>query len=196
MPSDIATPPSCVRLTDVQGIFLDAMERFVVRELGETGLRRIRELTGRADHAYVYDTTYPDEELTLIVQGVSQANGLPADEILQKFAEGLVPGLLDVYGFLVNPRWTFMDFLLNTERVVHKAVRLNTPSAKPPAIKVRLLDTDTIAITYRSPRRLCSVAKGIIRGAATHYQTRAEITEGRCMLRGDPECMITVAVKT
>ncbi|GAC1505332.1 MAG: hypothetical protein NVS1B3_03420 [Candidatus Dormibacteraceae bacterium] len=178
----------------MQGIFLDAMERFVVQELGQPGLRRIRELTGRAHSGYDFDATYPDGEITLIVQGVSEANGLQSDEILQKFAEGLVPSLLDVYGFLVKPGWTLVDFLLNTERVIHKAIRLNTPTAKPPAIVVRKLDINTVAITYRSARRLCSVAKGIIRGAATHYEVRATISEGHCMLRGDSECVITVAV--
>ncbi|MHB8588434.1 MAG: heme NO-binding domain-containing protein [Candidatus Dormibacteraceae bacterium] len=179
----------------MQGIFLDALERFVVRELGQTGLRRIREVTGRGDRGYVFDTTYPDEEINLIVLSVSQASGLPADEVLQRFAEGLVPSLLDVYGFLINPTWTLVDFLLNTEAVIHKAVRLNTPSAKPPAILAHRLGLNTVAITYRSHRRLCSVAKGIIRGAATHYQATAAISDERCMLRGDPECVITVAVK-
>lgn len=181
-------------INNVQGIFLDALERYVVRELGQPGLRRIRELTGRAGRTYLFDTSYPDEEITLIVQGITQATGLPADEILQQFAEGLVPSLLDVYGFIVNPSWNFLDFLLNTEGVIHKAVRLNAPSAKPPAIVAQRLDINTVAITYRSPRRLCSVAKGIIRGAATHYQVESAISEERCMLRGDPECVITVSV--
>jgi len=178
----------------VQGIFLDALERFVVRELGETGLHQVRALTGRGDDRYVFDTTYPDGEIISIVQSVSQANGLPAEEILQQFGEGLVPSLMDVYGFLVNPNWTFVDFLLNTEAVIHKAVRLNTPSAKPPAILAHKVALDKVAITYRSPRRLCSVAKGIIRGSAAHYMVKAAISEERCMLRGDPACVITVAI--
>ncbi|MHB8611981.1 MAG: heme NO-binding domain-containing protein [Candidatus Dormibacteraceae bacterium] len=178
----------------MQGIFLDALERFVVQELGETGLLQARALTGRGTNRYVFDATYPDGEMIAIVQSVSDANGLPPEAILQQFAEGLVPSLLDVYGFLVNPNWTFVDFLLNTEAVIHKAVRLNAPSAKPPAILARIAALDTVAITYRSTRRLCSIAKGIIRGSATHYKVKVAISEGRCMLRGDPECVITVAV--
>jgi len=179
----------------VQGIVHDAMERFVVQELGEKGLLQVRALTGRGDNRYVFDATYPDGEIITMVQTVSQAGGLPPEEILQQFAERLVPGLLEVFGFLVNRNWTFMDFLLNTEAIIHKAVRLNTPSARPPAILAHMTALDTVAITYRSPRRLCSVAKGIILGSATHYKVKAAISEERCMLRGDPECVITVAVK-
>jgi hypothetical protein len=178
----------------VQGIFLDAMERFVVQELGEAGLHQVRALTGRGDNRYVFDAAYPDGEIITLAQVVSQASGLPPEEILQQFAEGLVPNLLEVFGFLVNRNWTFVDFLLNTETIIHRAVRLNTPSAKPPTILAHMAAPGTVAITYRSPRRLCSVAKGIIRGSATHYKVKAAISEERCMLRGDLECVITVAV--
>ena len=43
-------------------------------------------------------------------------------------------------------------------------------------------------------RKLCSVAKGIVRGVAAHYQEPVSITEGSCMLRGGRECQILVRV--
>ena len=104
-----------------------------------------------------------------------------------------MPSLIDIYGFVIDPKWTFVDFLLKTELVIHKAVKLNSPAARPPAILARRLGADTVAITYRSERRLCSVAKGIIQGCATHYKTVVDIAEDRCMLRGDPECVLTVS---
>lgn len=42
---------------------------------------------------------------------------------------------------------------------------------------------------------LCPVATGIVRGAAKHYHVEVVIGEERCMLRGDPECVITVSAK-
>jgi hypothetical protein len=179
----------------VQGIFLDELEQFAVRELGQTGLRRIRQKTGRKGQGYVFDASYPDAELALIVQSIAEATRRPPDEILEQFAAAMVPGLLEVYGFLVDPSWTFVDFLLNTEAVIHKGIRLAAPSAKPPAIRAQSLDINSVAITYRSPRRLCSVAKGILRGAAAQYHVRVAVREDSCMLRGDPECVITVSVQ-
>jgi hypothetical protein len=40
---------------------------------------------------------------TSVASGLVEATGRPPEEIVE------------VYGFLVNPRWSFMDFLLNTE---------------------------------------------------------------------------------
>jgi len=124
---------------------------------------------------------------------VAAETGRPAQEVIEAFGVALVPGLLEIYGFLINPRWSFMDFLLNTEGVVHRGVRLNSPYAQPPALQTERAGPDSVAITYRSKRALCSLAKGIVRGAAAHYRVEITIAEERCMLRGDPECLITVS---
>jgi hypothetical protein len=177
----------------VQGVILDELEKYIGRELGDAGLARMRALTGRGEGGYRFDASYPDEEIHLIVRGVAEATGKPPELILEQYAEAMVPGLLGVYGFLVNPRWSFLEFLLNTESAIHKGVRLTSPSAKPPAIQSQRVGPEAVAITYRSKRHLCSVAKGILRGAAVHYGVGVTITEGTCMLRGDPECVITVS---
>ena len=176
----------------MQGVILDELEKYIGRELGDAGLARMRALTGRGEGGYRFDASYPDEEIHLIVRGVAEATGKPPELILEQYAEAMVPGLLGVYGFLVNPRWSFLEFLLNTEGSIHKGVRLTSPSAKPPAIKAERVGPEAVAITYRSRHHLCSVAKGILRGAAAHYGVGVTIAEGTCMLRGDPECLITV----
>src|SRR3984893_19173361 len=91
-------------------------------------------LTGRGEGGYRFDRSYPDEEVHLIVRGVVEATGKAPEVILEQFAEAMVPGLLSVYGFLINPRWSFMDFLVNTESVIHKGVRLTVESSKDPEI--------------------------------------------------------------
>jgi hypothetical protein len=177
----------------VQGIILDELEKYVGRELGESGLSRVRGLTGRSEGGYRFDASYPDEEVRLIVRGVVEATGKPSEQILEEFAEAMVPGLLAVYGFLVNPRWSFLDFLVNTESVIHRGVKLNSASAKPPAIEAQRVGPESVSIVYRSKRRLCGVAKGILRGSATHYGVTITLVEDQCMHRGDPECVIIVS---
>jgi hypothetical protein len=179
----------------VQGIFLDELEKFVVRELGQTGLKRVRGLTGRGDGGYRFDASYPDDELKLIIRGIAEATGTHPGDLLEMYAEAMVPGLLEVYGFLVDPRWSFIDLLLNTPDVIHTGLKTNSPEAKPPDMQVLRAGPEAVAIHYRSRRRLCSVAKGIIRGIAARFQVNVVIVEERCMLRGDPECLITVSAQ-
>jgi hypothetical protein len=179
----------------VLGIFLDELEKFVVRELGQTGLARVRGLTGRGTGGYRFDASYPDDELRLIIRGIAEATATHPADLMEMYAEAMVPGLLEVYGFLVDPRWSFIDVLLNTQDVIHKGLKANTPDAKPPEMRVQRSGPEAVSISYRSRRRLCSVAKGIIRGVAARYQVKVVIGEERCMLRGDPECLITVSAQ-
>jgi predicted hydrocarbon binding protein len=177
----------------VYGVIFDELEKFVLQEIGQTGLSRIHNLTGRGDQSYELGRTYPDDELGVIVRGLVDATGRPAEQIVEEFGVAMVPGLLEMYGFLVNPRWSFMEFLLNTEDVIHRGVKLHTPNAKPPQLQVDRAGPESVVVTYRSKRTLCPLAKGIIRGAAAHYRVEITLSEGSCMLRGDRECLITVS---
>ena len=177
----------------VQGVIYDELEKFVLGRLGEPGLTRIRNLTGRGDRGYDFASSYPDDELAVIVRGLVEATGQRPEELVEEFGVAIVPGLLEIYGFLVNPRWSFMDFLLNTEDVIHRGVKLNTPGARPPELEASRNGPESVTIRYHSKRGLCPLAKGIIRGTANHYHVDIAISEATCMLRGDPECLITVS---
>jgi hypothetical protein len=179
----------------MQGVIFDELEKYVVRELGHTGLSRIRDLTGRGNGGYQFDKAYPDDELFVMLRGLVEATKRGPGEIVEEFGEVLASGLLEVYGFLVDPRWSFLEFLLNTEAVIHAGVKLNSPGARPPLLQALRAGPESVKISYRSRRRLCPLAKGIIRGAAAHYEVAIILTEESCMLRGDSECVITVAAR-
>lgn len=179
----------------MQGVIFDELEKYVVRELGQTGLARIRDLTGRGNGGYQFDRAYPDDEMFVMLRGLVEATRRPPQEIVEEFGEVLASALFDVYGFLIDPRWSFLEFLLNTETVIHGGVKLNTPGAKPPLIQALRSGPESVQISYRSKRRLCPLAKGIIRGAAAHYNVAIVLTENLCMLRGDSECVIAVAAQ-
>ena len=46
---------------------------------------------------------------------------------------------------------------------------------------------------YRSPRKLCSFAEGLLLGAADHYGEQLTIEQPRCMKRGDDQCVLEIA---
>lgn len=177
----------------MQGIFLDELEKFVVRELGQTGLARVRGLTGRGNGGYRFDGSYPDDELKLIIRGLAEATATHPEDLMEQYAEGMVPGLVEVYGFLLEPRWSFIDLLVNAQDVIQKGLMVSSSAVKPIDMQIQRAGPEGVVIFYRSKRRLCPVAKGLIRGAAAHYQVQMTIGEERCMLRGDPECVITVS---
>src|ERR1700687_5976625 len=149
----------------MQGVILDELEKYVASKLGQPGLTRMRNLTGRGDGGYDFGGKYPDDELVVILRGLVEATGRPPEEIVEEFGVALVPGLLEIYGFLVNPRWSFIDFLVNVEDVIHRGVKLNTPDARPPELGATRNAPGSVTIRYHSKICMCSPARSIIRGA-------------------------------
>src|SRR5260370_13643900 len=101
----------------------------------------------------------------MIMRGLVEATGRLPEEIVEEFGVALVPGLLEVYGFLVNPRWSFIDFLLNTEDVIHRGVKLNTPDSRPPELQTARAGPESVMITYCSKRSFCPLSRGTIRAS-------------------------------
>ena len=75
----------------MQGVILDELEKYVRSKLGEPGLSRIRNLTGRGDSGYDFGAKYPDDELNVIMRGVVEATGRRPEEIVEEFGVALVP---------------------------------------------------------------------------------------------------------
>ena len=45
---------------------------------------------------------------------------------------------------------------------------------------------------YRSPRKMCSFAEGLLLGAADHFGERLTIAQPACMKRGDDHCVLEI----
>jgi hypothetical protein len=165
-----------------------------VERLGGEGWNKLLKESGLSSKIYLPNQVYSDAELAKLVQTASQITGKPEDAIQQDFGEYVAPELVNLYRAQINPQWKTMDLILHTEEMVHRVVRLKVPGAKPPALKVEREGPKKVLLVYDSNRRMCGVAKGIIRGVARHYGEQATISEDSCMLQGGPRCQIHVEV--
>jgi heme-NO-binding protein len=177
----------------VQGVILDEMRMYVVGAYGNPAWAEVVKRSGRpANHEYLSDKVYPDQELGLLAMQAAEVSGKPLADVLEGFGEALVPDMFKYYSILANPRWSFNDFLLGMEPLLHSALRLHAPEALPTKVHPARIGPGIVQIVYESPLRACAAVRGIIQGAAVHYGVEVEITEEKCALRGDPACVITV----
>jgi hypothetical protein len=135
---------------------------------------------------------YPDKEFFDIVGAASKTLNRPANDIIEDFGAFIAPDLLGMYAVLIKPAWRTLDVIENTETVIHSVVRVNQAGADPPQLKARRVGPDEIELIYDSPRKLCRLAKGIIRGVAAHFDERIQIVEHGCMLVGAATCVIQI----
>jgi hypothetical protein len=177
----------------MQGVTFDLMRHYAVAELGETGWAMILKGVGRSGREYEIGESYPDEELGQIAGLLAQAMNKPMPYVLEGFGEAMVLEMIRVYGFLVDHRWSYVDFLLNMQPMLEAAFRLDSPGALPTQkIHSQRAGPEEVRIVYESNLRACGILRGVCRGAATHYGVAAVIADEKCVLRGDPECVIFV----
>ena len=177
----------------MQGVNFDLMRAYAVTEIGETGWAIILKRLGHPGREYVIGETYPDAEFGMVAGLVAQAMSKPIPYVLEGFGEAMVPEMTRVYGFLVNERWSYVDFLMNMQSLLESAFQLDAPGATaPPKIRASRVGPEEVSIVYESSLRACAIVRGACRGAATLYGVDAVITDEKCVLRGDPTCVITV----
>lgn len=176
----------------MHGTIFAELQKYVVSKLGDEAWIALKSEAGVTRDQYDPLEIYPDEEVVALVGAASRVTGLPAETLLEDFGAFIAPDLLEMYWAVVQPEWRTLDLLEHTETAIHEVVRISQKGATPPYLNARRTAADEVTITYTSPRRLCAVAKGIVRGVATHYGDSIAIAEPSCMLRGDDSCILRV----
>jgi hypothetical protein len=159
---------------------------------GVGGWERILDEAALGRPVYLPIRAYPDEELARIVAAASALTGIERGALLEDFGFFIAPDLLAMYRPLLRPEWKTLEVVLNAETTAHRAVRLQQPEASPPYLQAERTGDEEVTITYVSTRRMCEVARGIVRGLAGEFGERVRIDERSCMHRGDASCELVL----
>jgi predicted hydrocarbon binding protein len=176
----------------VHGVILSELQKYVEARHGPPMWPALLRDAGLGTKLFSPFLTYPDAEIMAIVGAASKVTGKPMGIILEDFGEFMAPDLIALYRALIKPEWRTLELLEHTESTIHRVVRSRSQDAKPPELKVARIREHEVVIHYASPRKLCAVAKGIVRGIARHYGERISLIDTACMHRGAPECTISV----
>ncbi len=179
----------------MHGLIFSELKKYVETRFDSKTWDALQEKAGLKGNLYLAASVYPDSDLVSLVTTACQMTRQEPKVILEDFGDFIAPDLIRQYNFLVKPEWTLVDFLCNTEDTIHKIVRFH-PGVTPPRLVVRRVADDRVTISYDSQRKMCALLKGIVKGAARHYNKNVSIIESRCMLQGDTECTVHVQVQT
>ncbi len=176
----------------MHGLIFLQLQRFAQQQGGAGAWERLLRDANLPKKSYSPVRDYPDAELLALVGAACAIWNLSAAAVVEAFGEFLAPELLRLYDRLIKPGWKTLDLVENTEAIIHAAVRVGNPGARPPVLVCFRTTEDELQIVYSSNRQLCSLAKGILKGLAKHFAEAITVTEEACMLRGDPYCALQV----
>jgi len=176
----------------MHGLIFAELRKYVDSKLGGAAWESLLAQAGLAGKLYMPVSTYPDADAASLVAAASATTGLAADAILQDFGQFIAPDLLRMYASLIRKEWKTLDILEHTEETIHRVVRTQNPGADPPELVSKRLSDTEVLITYSSARRMCGLAKGIVRGMAEERGESIVISEETCMLQGGSTCELRV----
>lgn len=174
----------------MHGIMFKSLKDFVVDRHDHDAWDEVRSSADVAGKVYLPIDTYDDGELRRLVEAVSDRTGEPVPELLERFGRHAIGRLLETYWNVVEEE-NALDLIASTETQIHSALRERDSAIDPPRLTCRRHD-DMVMVRYRSHRKLCSVAKGIVRGVGDHYDEPVVVTEQACMQDGATCCELVV----
>lgn len=175
----------------MKGVVFNLLEELVIREHGEDAWDDLLDASG-VDGAYTSLGSYDDADLFALVGAASAALDVPADEIVRWFGREALPKFATGYPEFFTGHDSARTFVLTLNDIIHPQVRRLYPGADVPEFEFEDTAGQPLRMDYRSERRLCSFAEGLIEGAATHYGQTVEIRQPECMKRGDERCLLTL----
>lgn len=174
----------------MHGVVFHELKSFAQARLGPRGWESLLDRAGLPRRIYLAFKDYPDAEAFTLIDTVARMTGQSKLRVLEELGERLGPSLLRTYGVLVQPSWTVLDMVEHMERL-HDQVRRDA-RLHPPGVVCQRLRRDVVQVSYSSPRKLCSLGIGTIRGLARHLGQTVVVQERRCMHQGAPTCELEV----
>jgi len=176
----------------MHGIIFNELRKYATARLGPGAWEMLLTSADLGGKTYLATQRYPDEEVVALVGAASAAASLDASVVLEDFGEFIAPDLIGMFRSLIRPEWRTLDVVARTEDTIHKVVRLRYADAAPPYLKATRIAANHVQIIYTSPRKLCFIAKGIVKGLAKHFNEEIRLDEPECMILGGRECRMEV----
>ena len=98
---------------------------------------------------------------------------MPADDVVSWFGRNALPLFAVHYPQLFEPHDSTRSFVLTLNDIIHPEVRKLYPGADVPEFDFAFRE-ELLVMGYRSPRKMCSFAEGLLLGAADHFGERAD----------------------
>lgn len=175
----------------MKGVVFDILRDMVESQHGLDGWQNMLDRTG-SDGIYVSTKTYADTELMALITAVSEITNTPKNTLIFNFGEYMVPCFYKRFPNFFNDVDSFIQFLVSVDHIIHVEVLKLYPDAGLPIFDYRDEDENSLTMIYKSPRKLCVLAEGLISGSAKHFDQQYEMEHDACMHTGSDHCLLKI----
>ena len=124
---------------------------------------------------YTSAETYDDSEIVALVSALSDYSDTPIPDLVEAFGAYLFPHLIHSLPDSMVDYPDLWAFLEAVDSVIHVEVNKLYADALTPEFVVTEKSDNDLTLLYRSPRKLCFLALGLIHQAADHFDAKVDI---------------------
>lgn len=177
----------------MQGIIFNALEEFVLENADmEVWNSVIEDSKVPNEGAYTAGVSYGDEEIVALASTLCEKLGVSLEDGLKLFGQFLFGFLLQRGPIELKSYENTQTLLADLEDVIHKDVKRIHPDAYTPFFEFNPASASEGELIYRSKRKMCAVAEGLIQGAANHFGQQVAMAHTECVHKGNQECKWTL----
>ena len=177
----------------MKGVVFDILRDMVEEGYGLEGWNAILEKSG-SNGLYISTESYSDDELMGLVAAASDVTGINVNDLVFSFGEYMVQEFHARFPIFFDRSKGLIDFLLSVDRIVHVEVRKLYPDANLPSFNYQKDDNHSLTMIYRSERKLCRLAEGLISGSAKFFKQPYTMTHDPCMHHGADACHLKIVL--
>ena len=149
-------------------VFTELIEMVEDRFSPEVADRMLEAVEDQGGGVYTAVGSYPHEQVGAMVARLAEITGVPADDLVRAFGRHLLTRFASSHPapFVRHP--DVFDFLASIDTDIHVQVRKLYAAATPPRFQVLERDARTLRLQYLSPRRMESLALGLMEQLGEH----------------------------
>lgn len=140
--------------------------------------------------AYTAAEYYPDAELLDFVAAASEMTEIPVPALVEAYGQYLFGTFVKKYPVFFEGQTDAKEFLKSVDGYIHVEVRKLYKRTTLPEFQYRDEAENELVMLYRSPRKMCHLSVGLIKGTSEHFNTPIEIAHPKCMHNGDDHCRL------
>lgn len=173
------------------GLLFAELKRFLENEGIATVWRDSVAAAGLEVPTFAAPHKNDDEAFHSLVQAAAARLQTNPSHLLGDLGERLGHNLVLAYRDAIDPSWSTIDVLERTQSAIRTVASHGGNDADPPHFATHLEDYDAIVFDWYAPKKLCPLAKGVVRGIADVMGDRVDTQESFCVYRGDDHCEMT-----
>lgn len=176
----------------MKGVIFNVLEEMVEDNYGMAVWNEILDEAEQHEGIFIAGQSYADETLFQFVQIICDKLQQPSDIVVAAFGEYLFSKLVERHKVLIEGQTDLDAFLKSIDSIIHVEVGKLYVDPNLPSIECFDIDTKKMTMRYRSPRKLCPLAEGLIRGASSYFEQAIKITHTTCMHKGSDHCDLEI----